>query len=107
MAWCAANGINYVFGLPSNAVLHADAMIAADADAGATDRALRGLVEQRRYAEIRYAAKFWGAATRRVVAHIEALSLGLDIRFVVTLLKDGSAEWIYGTLYCARVRPKA
>ena len=28
--------------------------------------------------------------------------MGLDIRFVVTSLKDGSPEHIYDTLYCAR-----
>ena len=28
--------------------------------------------------------------------------LGLDIRFVVTNIARGSAEWIYDSLYCAR-----
>ena len=56
----------------------------------------------RRYAETRYAAKTWGATERRVVARIEASSLGLDVRFVVTSLAQGSAERIYDTLYCAR-----
>ncbi|MFZ4383136.1 MAG: IS1380 family transposase [Sandarakinorhabdus sp.] len=102
MAWCEANGIDYVFGLPGNKTLHADPVIVSAADACATDRALRKLVELRRYAETRYAAKSWGASTRRVVARIEASTLGLDIRFVVTSLKDGSAERIYDTLYCAR-----
>lgn len=27
---------------------------------------------------------------------------GLDIRYVVTNLEGGSAEWLYDTLYCAR-----
>src|SRR5664279_3275246 len=36
------------------------------------------------------------------VARIEATKLGLDIRFVVTSLDVGSAEWIYDSLYCAR-----
>ena len=67
-----------------------------------TSPSTRGLVELRRYAETRYAAKSWGADTRRVVARVEASSLGLDIRFVVTSLKDGSAEHIYDTLYSAR-----
>jgi hypothetical protein len=39
---------------------------------------------------------------RRTVARIEATKLGLDIRFVVTSLDVGSAEWIYDSLYCAR-----
>jgi hypothetical protein len=56
----------------------------------------------RRYAETGYAAKSWGTTKRRVVARIEASSLGLDIRFVVTSLKGGSPERIYDTLYCAR-----
>jgi hypothetical protein len=28
--------------------------------------------------------------------------MGLDIRFVVTSLRGGSADWVYDTLYCAR-----
>lgn len=102
MTWCEANSIDYVFGLPGNKTLHADPVIVSTADACATDRAIRGLVELRRYAEIRYAAKTWGKHQRRVVARIEASSLGLDVRFVVTSLADGSAERIYDTLYCAR-----
>ena len=39
---------------------------------------------------------------RRVVARIEASTQGLDIRYVVTNLDGGSAEWLYDTLYCAR-----
>ena len=39
---------------------------------------------------------------RRTVARIEATKLGLDIRFVVTSLNVGSAEWIYDSLHCAR-----
>src|SRR5439155_14967725 len=39
---------------------------------------------------------------RRACARIEATSLGLDIRYVVTSLAAGSAEHIYDTLYCAR-----
>jgi hypothetical protein len=102
MAWCEANGVDYIFGLPGNRALHTDPVIVTQGDACATDRAVRKLVELRRYAETRYAAKSWGKATRRVVARIEANTLVLDIRFVFTLLKDGSAERIYDRLYFAR-----
>ena len=51
MAWCEANGVDYIFGLPGNATLHADPVIVREGDALATDRALQGLVELRRYAE--------------------------------------------------------
>jgi hypothetical protein len=106
MAWCEAHSIAYVFGLPGNKVLHADPVIVSQGDACATDRALGlasgGLGVLRRYAETRYAAKSWGTAKRRVAARIEASSLGLDIRFVVTSIEDGTPEHIYDTLYCAR-----
>ena len=35
-------------------------------------------------------------------ARIEATTLGLDIRFVVTNLANGSAEHVYDVIYCAR-----
>ena len=38
---------------------------------------------------------------RRTVARIEATTLGLDIRFVVTNLEHGSPEWLYDSIYCA------
>jgi hypothetical protein len=37
-----------------------------------------------------------------VAARIEATSKGLDIRYVVTNLEFGSAEWLYDGLYCGR-----
>jgi hypothetical protein len=41
-------------------------------------------------------------AVSGVAARIEATTQGLDIRYVVTNLEGGSAEWLYDTLYCAR-----
>jgi len=55
----------------------------------------------RGYAETRHRASSWHEE-RRPVARIEATRLGLDIRFVVTNLDHGSAEWLYESLYCAR-----
>ena len=55
----------------------------------------------RRYAETRYGAKSWNCE-RRVAARIEASCNGLDIRYVVTNIARGSAEWLYDTLYCER-----
>lgn len=103
MDWCEANGVDYVLGLPSNAVLRADPVIVTAADACATRRAEEQRPVLRHYAETRYAAKSW-TCQRRVAARIEASTLGMDIRYVVTSLKHGSAEHIYDTLYCARGR---
>jgi Transposase DDE domain group 1 len=99
MAFCEAEGIDYVFGLPTNTVLRAAVEDAAD------DVRVRRAEENapvlRRYAETRYAAKSW-SRERRVVARVEATTLGLDIRFAVTSFAQGSAEWVYDGLYCAR-----
>jgi Transposase DDE domain group 1 len=101
MAFCEAHGIDYVFGLPTNAALRANPDIVAAADACAVKRAWEDRVVLRSYAEIRYGAKSW-KCQRRVVARIEASTLGMDIRYVVTSLTGGSAEHIYDSLYCAR-----
>lgn len=92
MAWCEANKVDYVFGLPGNRMLHADPVIVGAAAAVCVDRATRGWPVLRRYGETRYAAKSWGTTNRRVVARIEASTMGLDIRFVVTSLKDGTPD---------------
>ena len=99
MAFCETAGIDYIFGLPGNAVLRG--LVEAAADDVRVRRAEGDAPVVRRYAETRYGAKSWGTQ-RRVAARIEASVLGLDIRFVVTNLAKGSAEWLYDTLYCER-----
>ena len=99
MAWCEANGVDYILGLAGNNIVR------RLFDAAAEDVCVRRAEAQaptlRRYGETRYGAKSWGC-TRRVAARIEASTMGLDIRYVVTNLKVGSAEWLYDTLYCER-----
>ena len=51
MAFCEAAGVDYVFGLPTNAALRADPVIATAADACAVSRAERQLPVLRSYAE--------------------------------------------------------
>src|SRR6266436_3455194 len=99
MAWCEENGIDFVFGLPGNAVL-ADA-VEEVADDIRTRRALDHKPCRRGFAETRYQAKSWNKH-RRACARIEATTQGLDIRFVVTSLETGAAEHVYQTIYCAR-----
>jgi hypothetical protein len=99
MEFCEAEGIAYVFGLPTNTVLRA--AVEGAADDVRVRRAEAGAPVLRRYAENRYRAKSW-SRERRVVARIEAGTMGLDIRFVVTSFARGSAEWVYDSLYCAR-----
>jgi hypothetical protein len=99
MAWCEDNGVDYVFGLPGSKPM--SRKVEETADAVRTTRAIDDKAVVRDYAETRHKAKSW-TRERRAVARIEATRLGLDIRFVVTTLDHGSAEWIYDSLYCAR-----
>jgi len=99
MQWCEASGVDYVFGLSGNDRLRA--LVEPAADDVRVRRAETGAAVLRGYSETRYGAKSW-SAERRVAARIEATIQGLDIRYVVTSLTHGSAEWVYDSLYCAR-----
>jgi hypothetical protein len=99
MAWCEAHGLDYIFGLSGNAVL--DRLVEPFADDVRVCRAEAQAAAVRRYSETRYGAKSW-KCERRVVARIEATTKGLDIRYVVTNLPKGTAEWLYDKMYCAR-----
>src|SRR5881398_1321756 len=99
MEWCDENGVDFVFGLPGNPVL--DRLVDETADDIRTRRALDQKPCLRGFAETSYRAKSWNT-DRRACARIEATTKGLDIRFVVTSIETGSAEYIYETLYCAR-----
>ena len=101
MDFCEANGIDYVLGLPTNAVLRADLAITKVADACATQRAEEQRPALRLFAETRYAAKSW-KHQRRVVARIEASTMGMDIRTIVTSLTAPCPEDMYEIHYCAR-----
>lgn len=99
MDFCEKNRIDFIFGLAGNAAL--DRAVEVAADDIRSRRALTQAPVLRGYAETEYQAKSW-PKPRRVCARIEATTLGLDIRFVVTSLATGSAEHIYDILYCAR-----
>ena len=99
MEWCENNGIHYLFGLSTNTVLAAQ--VFTKTDEVCVRRAIANLDLVRDYTETRYAAKSW-SHPRRVVARIEATRKGLDVRYVVTNITYGAAEWLYDSLYCAR-----
>jgi Transposase DDE domain group 1 len=99
MAWCEANGLDDIFGLSGNAVL--DRLVEPIADDVRVRRAEAQAPVVRHDTEARYGAKSW-RCERRVAARIEATPKGLDIRYVVTNLHRGTAEWLYAGMYCAR-----
>ena len=98
MAWCEKNGVDYIFGLAGNAVLH------ALADETADDVELRhaetGADKTRGFADFSYAAGSWNRE-RRVVARLEATTRGFDARYIVTSL-TGEPRRLYEGVYCAR-----
>jgi hypothetical protein len=107
MTWCENNGVDYIFGLAGNVVL--DRLVEPTADDIRVRRAVDQAPTLRGFTETSYGAKSWNKE-RRVVARIDAsashvddmLRRGIDIRYVVTSLKQGDAEHIYETIYCAR-----
>jgi hypothetical protein len=79
MAWCEANGVDYIFGLAGNAVV--DRLVEPIADDVRVRRAEGEAPVVRRYCETCYGAKSW-RCERRVGARIEATTQGLNIRYV-------------------------
>ncbi|NIW38542.1 MAG: IS1380 family transposase [Gemmatimonadetes bacterium] len=101
MAWCEANGVQYVLGLARNKRLV---------------RAIGGELEQVReeaqrtgekarcFRDLRYCTKKSWSRERRVIAKAEQLGDKANPRFVVTSLDAASysAPAVYERLYCAR-----
>ena len=98
MAWCEENGVDYIFGLAGNPVLHRFAY--GVADDLKVRRAEAGAEKMRSFAAFDYAAGSWNRE-RRVVARLEATARGFDARYIVTSL-GGDARHLYEDIYCAR-----
>ena len=99
----ATNRVDYIFGLSTNAVLAAQ--VFAKTDEVCVRRAIGDLDLVRDYTETRYGAKSW-SHPRRVVARIEATRKGLDVRYVVTNMTYGAAEWLYDSLSARAAQPE-
>jgi len=101
MAWCEANGVDYVFGLARNKRL-VDA-IEDDLQAAAEDSRQSGQ-PARRFAELLWTTRKSWSRRRRVVAKAEWTHDKANPRFVVTSLApdEYAARPLYEQLYCAR-----
>ena len=98
MEWCENNGVDYIFGLAGNQKLAA--LVREQADALCVRRAISGNEKLRCCLRFRYGAESW-KRRRAIVARLEATTLGLDIRYVVTSLA-GTPDDLYETVYCGR-----
>lgn len=101
MAWCEANQVRYVFGLPKNTRLlkvigreQHEAKLAFEQSRKAS----------RVFADFRYRTKKSWSTERRVVGKAEHLSKGANPRFIVTNIpvSERPAKELYEQDYCAR-----
>jgi Transposase DDE domain group 1 len=101
MAWCEANGVDYIFGLARN-----QRLVAAIADelAAAAAESLAEGGPARRFADFSWTTLDSWRRERRVVAKAEHLPQGANPRFVVTSLgaAEVDARTLYEDVYCAR-----
>ena len=102
MAWCEANGVDYVFGLARNERL----VERIDAALGGAERdACLSGETARRFADFSWSTRKSWSRERRVVAKAEWMpGRGANPRFVVTSLPASQIEArsLYEQLYCAR-----
>ncbi|MGH8566820.1 MAG: IS1380 family transposase [Gammaproteobacteria bacterium] len=101
MAWCEANGVDYLFGLARN-----DRLVGAIAEelAAAAAESLACGGPARRFADLAWSTLDSWSRERRVVAKAEHLPKGTNPRFVVTSLGTAAidARTLYEDIYCAR-----
>ena len=101
MAWCEANGVDYLFGLSKNRRLVAH--IETELAAAAAESASTGK-PARRFKDFQWRTRKSWSRQRRVVAKAEWTGDAANPRFVVTSLgeHETGARYLYETLYCAR-----
>jgi Transposase DDE domain group 1 len=101
MAWCAREGLDYIFGLPQNARLKKQIepeMAQAAAQYEQTKAPARV------FTEFLYATEKTWSRQRRVIAKAEHIAKGANPRFVVTSLSQEqmAGRELYEKVYCAR-----
>jgi hypothetical protein len=99
MAWCEANGIDYVFGLAKNSRLIRKL---ARESKRARKRFARTGRASRCFRGFSYRTLNSWSRSRRVVGKAEHLEKGSNPRFVVTSLMKVPPKTLYEDIYCAR-----
>ena len=101
MAWCEANGADFLFGLAKNERLTAE--IKAELDLAAAKSRRTGRPE-RRFKTFMWTTRRTWSRQRRVVAKAEWTQGEANPRFVVTSLRrdECTAKYLYEKVYCAR-----
>jgi hypothetical protein len=101
MAWCEANGVDFIFGLSKNARLNraiGAELMAAQEESRTTGRPAR------RFSEFIWSTRKSWSRRRRVIVKAEWTQGAANPRFIVTSLEatDGDGRRLYEDVYCAR-----
>ena len=101
MAWCEANGVDFLFGLAKNDRLIAEIKTELDLAAAKSRRTGR---PERRFKNFMWMTRRTWSRRRRVVAKAEWTQGEANPRFVVTSLArdECKAKHLYEKVYCAR-----
>ncbi len=101
MAWCEANGVDYLFGLAKNDRLIAEIKTELDRVAAKSRRTGR---PERCFKSFMWVTRRTWSRRRRVVAKAEFTKDEANPRFVVTSLTraECKARYLYEKVYCAR-----
>ena len=101
MAWCEANGVDFLFGLAGNVRLIAQIKTELDLVAAKSGRTGR---PERRFKSFMWMTRHSWSRRRRVVAKAEWTNGEANPRFVVTSLRrdECKAKYLYEKVYCAR-----
>ena len=101
MAWCEANGVDFLFGLAQNTRLIAE--IKTELEFVAAKSGRTGKME-RRFKSFMWVTRRTWSRRRRIVAKAEWTKGEANPRFVVTSLRrdECKAKYLYEKVYCAR-----
>jgi Transposase DDE domain group 1 len=101
MAWCEANGVDFVFGLAQNERINT--AIAAELERAAA-RGRRSGRPERRFKSFMWRTRRTWSRSRRVVAKAEWTHGEANPRFIVTSFtrRQAKAKYLYEKVYCAR-----
>ena len=101
MAWCEANGVDFIFGLAKNVRLNR--AIGVELMAAREESRMTGQ-PARRFKELVWSTRKSWSRSRRVVAKAEWTQGEANPRFIVTSLTaaDGDGRRLYEDVYCAR-----
>ena len=90
--------VEFITGLTGNAVLNKCAKVTVDSAQREYNKYNKPV---KRYHSFEYKANSW-AYTERVIVKVEANSMGTNIRFIVSSLKNVRSKALYEQGYCAR-----